>query len=208
MAEPLPSLAEILTSDGGPDSPLAITLATLLEPTPILLHELVPELAPILTAYPPLVQYTQLIDRAMAAVNTWDDIKKAQFIHGHPRIGAVKNLSALSAREQGGGRSTGRGETETPPEVIARLEFLNKCYEKRYPGLVYITFVNGRSRAQIRDEMEQKLRREGALPSNAKEIADILPCDIRGIAWKFELNRAVGDIGKIAKSRLGKFGVQ
>lgn len=34
---------------------------------------------------------------------------------------------------------------------------LNSLYEESYPGLRYTTFVNGRSRAEIAQEMEVRL---------------------------------------------------
>ena len=78
---------------------------------------------------------------ASNVISGWDDDLKTQFIAGHPRIGEVNGLSQLSAQEQ--------AAKATPPEVLARLAHLNTCYENHYPGLIYITFVNGRSRAQI-----------------------------------------------------------
>ncbi|KAH7335233.1 Oxo-4-hydroxy-4-carboxy-5-ureidoimidazoline decarboxylase, partial [Rhizoctonia solani] len=107
---------------------------------------------------------------------------QAQFIAGHPRIGEVSNLSALSAAEQ--------AKHATPPEVLERLKGLNEAYEKRYPGLVYITFVNGRTRAEIVPEMEEAIAGD--------------PVEVGGEEWTKELRRALMDVGKIAKSRLSK----
>ncbi|KIY62922.1 hypothetical protein CYLTODRAFT_426527 [Cylindrobasidium torrendii FP15055 ss-10] len=158
-----------------PDA-LGHALTLLFEHSPILISHLVPKLLG-----KPFTTYEALIDASLAEINTWDDDLRAQFIAGHPRIGETKNLSSLSSKEQG-------AAAPTPPEVLQRLEAYNEQYEKRYPGLRYITFVNGRSRAEIADEMAGKLENtEGVAP----------PAD-----WKAELDRAVGDIGKIAYSRL------
>lgn len=73
---------------------------------------------------------------------------------------------------------------------------LNARYEKVYPGLRYITFVNGRSRAEIAQEIE------GVLSSNQESV------EVGGDQWTRELNRAVTDVGRIAKSRLNKLGIQ
>ena len=202
----LPSLLDISHTDSGPESPLAIALSTLLEPTPILIDALVPQVAQSLkSTETTLSSYAQLVDFASDVVMTWDDTRKAQFIHGHPRIGEVKKLSALSAKEQG--QSTTAATVVTPPEVLKRLQVLNACYERRYPGLVYITFVNGRSRAQIRDEMEEKLVSEGVILDKDK-LDDIQSRDTSDPGWKAELERALVDVGKIAKSRITNMGLQ
>lgn len=123
----------------------------------------------------------------------------AQFIGGHPRIGEAKRLSALSEAEQG-------QVDETPQEVYHRLEYLNLLYERRYPGLVYITFVNGRSRTEIKEEMERRLVEEGVL-SSTDEGGDEALRNVENVdsdKWTEEALRAVDDIAKIAKSRLSK----
>ena len=192
----LPDLAAILSSNSDPSSPLARALALLFEPSSTLFDCLVPQLVPQLRLAR-IDSYSDLIDAALAVISAWSDSQKAEFIAGHPRIGEVKHLSTLSAREQ--------ATVATPPEVLARLAHLNACYEKRYPGLRYIAFVNGRSRAVIKDEMEGVL---GLTPSRSPEqpeLSSIEPLDVEGDVWKNELERAVGDVGKIAQSRLSAF---
>lgn len=209
MTEPLPSLSQILSSPATADSPLAHTLGILLESSTVLLNTLVPQLASRLALPPPPVHYTQLIDRAFDVIRGWDDTQRAHFIHGHPRIGEVNNLSRMSAQEQAGESNKAKA-VPTSPDVLRRLAFLNRCYERRYPGLVYITFVNGRSRAQIRDEMEEKLSAEGVLPVDEGEqgISGIEPRGVTDNEWQKELGRAVEDVARIAKSRLEKLGVE
>jgi 2-oxo-4-hydroxy-4-carboxy--5-ureidoimidazoline (OHCU) decarboxylase len=68
-----------------------------------------------------------LSKRAIDLVHTWSTSEKAEFIHGHPRIGEQSNLSALSAAEQ--------ARSATSPEVLERLRVLNIEYERRYRGL-------------------------------------------------------------------------
>ncbi|KAI5124207.1 hypothetical protein M0805_005057 [Coniferiporia weirii] len=215
----LPSLSNLLDSVRSPnghassDSPLAHTLALLFETSPILLNVLVPEFSQRLcdigqTDLPE--SHAQLIDHALQIVHGWGWSAKADFVGGHPRIGEVNGLSAMSAVEQGqtGQVSVGNAPAPTRPEVLARLAFLNNVYERRYLGLVYITFVNGRSRAQIRDEMEEKLSEEGVLPAIGEDcvLESIVPQNVCGDAWCKEVKRAVDDVGKIAKSRLCKLG--
>lgn len=207
----LPPLPELLTSvrTSENNSLLANVLALLFESSPILLSVLVPDLTQSLrfTSDGDLPStYAQLIDEALTIVHGWPWSNQAEFVGGHPRIGEVKALSALSSAEQG----QAGGPAPTPPEVLERLAFLNAAYEKRYPGLVYITFVNGRSRAQIRDEMEEKLKREGILSAAETEggLDNIIPHEVPGPTWRGEVERATDDVGRIAKSRLIKLGVQ
>ncbi|KAK0188939.1 Oxo-4-hydroxy-4-carboxy-5-ureidoimidazoline decarboxylase [Armillaria mellea] len=198
----IPSLQQIQAS--APGSPLADALTILFEHSPILISNLCPQLTGILPTLPPLSSYSQLIDISLSQLGTWDAEMKAQFIAGHPRIGESKNLSKLSAKEQGATSTT----AITPPEVLARLAHLNACYEKKYPGLVYITFVNGRTRAAVAEDMEGKLGLEHSLSPHDPTLADIEPFAVGSPAWSSELDRAVVDIGFIAKSRLGALGVE
>ena len=131
----------------------------------------------------------------------WDLSAQSQFISGHPRIGENKNISKLSAKEQGS------GVVPTSPEVLARLGHLNACYEIRYPGLRYITFVNGRTRLAIAQEMEDMLGIPHSLSPDDPSLDSISFVDTSSEEWKTELGRAVLDIGSIAKSRLGALGL-
>ncbi|KAI0292291.1 OHCU decarboxylase-domain-containing protein [Russula brevipes] len=139
----LPPVSEIYASgDISPEGPLAQAFATLFEPSSALLEFLVPSVDAIV-ANPgsriPRRTYNALIDLAISELEGWPHGQQASFLGGHPRIGEIKGLSALSASEQ--------AAHATPPEE----------YERRYPGLRYITFVNGRSRKMIMEEMEEKL---------------------------------------------------
>lgn len=200
----LPTLEGIRGGQSRPDSPLALLLSTLFESSPILVSTLEPQLASALTALPALTSYHQLIDAALAVIARWELPSQANFIAGHPRIGESKNLSNLSAKEQGATTAV----APTPPEVLARLVHLNACYENKYPGLRYITFVNGRSRAAIAEEMEDKLGLEHSLLPDEPAVYTLKPVEVGGEAWKGELERAIRDIGYIAKNRLGAMGVK
>jgi len=204
---PLPPISELLT--GKSVERLSNALSMLFEPSPILVEELVPQLAAQFNLTPASEHpqsYKELVDNAIAAVEGWGLDKQADFVKGHPRIGEVKaQISAMSAAEQGHSQAI-----PTDLNVIKRLEFLNETYERRYPGLVYITFVNGRSRAVIAEEMEQKLKAEGVLTEAEKEdgLVEVEAVEKHNNAWNAEVTRAVKDVGKIAKSRLEKLGVE
>ncbi|KAI0763817.1 OHCU decarboxylase-domain-containing protein [Trametes elegans] len=197
----LPHLLEA-TSDtsGKPDGALARALALLFEPSPVLYNTLVPGVAAhIQQARAPVLSYFQLIDTALAVLASWADDLKAQFVAGHPRIGEVNGLSRLSAQEQ--------AAKATPSDVLARLAHLNACYEHRYPGLIYITFVNGRSRAEIKDEMEDALGLEHSFNPDQPPVENVGSVEVGSEEWKKELERAVADVGKIAKSRVGTLAI-
>lgn len=200
----LPSLELVREGASDPKSPLAQTLSILFEPSPILLSKLEPQLSTYLKSQPlsSLSSYTRLIDLAQDEIKKWGIASQSDFISGHPRIGETKNLSNLSAAEQGATAVV----NPTPPEVLARLKHLNACYEAEYPGLRYITFVNGRSRATIAEEMEDVLGIEHSRSPDEPPLAEFISKarGRRDEKWLSELKRAVEDVGRIAKSRLEK----
>ncbi|KAF8478250.1 Oxo-4-hydroxy-4-carboxy-5-ureidoimidazoline decarboxylase [Gautieria morchelliformis] len=192
----IPSFSDVLSSPGTLESPLARALSTLFEPSAVLLEKLVPELASQSLS---ITTYSSLIDLAVTTISSWDTHTRAAFIAAHPRIGEVGNLSHLSRQEQ--------AAKATPPDVLARLAQLNAMYERRYPGLRYITFVNGRSRAEIRDEMEGVLGGAGDREGGGEGVGgEVMPVEVGGSEWMKELDRAVVDVGRIAKSRLAALG--
>ena len=195
----LPSISDIINSDGSRTSPLAQGLAPLFEPSEILFNQVIPYLT---EHQAKITSYNNLIELSTEYILKLSLADQATFIAGHPRIGEVSGLSALSAAEQ--------ASVATPPAVLARLEHLNSLYERRYPGLVYITFVAGRTRAQIVPEMEQVLGLQEAEEGKEMEppFGTIKPVEVGGDEWKKELHRAVIDVGRIAKSRLAKMGVE
>jgi len=191
----LPPVSDIYASrDTSRDGPLALAFATLFEPSTALFEFLVPSVVPTIAAnegsHIPRRSYNALIDTAISELEGWPHGQKASFLGGHPRIGEIKGLSALSASEQ--------AAHATPPEVLARLQVLNEEYERRYPGLRYITFVNGRSRKMITLEMEEKLGiDESWVKGESKEVYELGSGE-----WASEARRALQDVGHIAKSRL------
>lgn len=77
-----------------------------------------------------------------------DDILQA-----HPRLGAKKVESAQSQAEQA--QLNKGGEVEA-----AKLAALNDEYERAFPGLRYVVFVNGRSREEIMKNMRARIDRD------------------------------------------------
>ncbi|CAK7264700.1 hypothetical protein SEPCBS57363_001213 [Sporothrix epigloea] len=70
----------------------------------------------------------------------------------HPRLGAKKVESAQSAAEQAQLQQASVEET-------AKLAALNAEYESSFPGLIYVVFVNGRSREVIMQNMRERIER-------------------------------------------------
>ncbi|MGZ4352261.1 MAG: 2-oxo-4-hydroxy-4-carboxy-5-ureidoimidazoline decarboxylase [Gaiellaceae bacterium] len=93
-----------------------------------------------------------------------DELKEA--LDAHPAIGAGRaQLSARSAAEQG---------EDADPETLAELERLNREYEQRF-GFRFVTFVNRRPKAQVLEELRERLERprEEELRRAARELVAI-----------------------------------
>jgi 2-oxo-4-hydroxy-4-carboxy--5-ureidoimidazoline (OHCU) decarboxylase len=203
----LPSLDEIhkCSPDDG-WSVLRTLVSTLFEHSPVLDEHLVPKLA---SSSSTLTSYTDLIDRSATIIRSWPPTIQSSFISGHPRIGEQNptQLSALSASEQ--------ARYSTPPWVIERLGWLNGVYEGRYRGLRYITFVNGRTRRGVMEEMESVLGVENARGPEWKdgegegvgEVSGEGGVREGGEEWLKELERAVGEVVLIARDRARKLGL-
>ncbi|CAG8596194.1 10402_t:CDS:2 [Acaulospora colombiana] len=166
------------------------TLKTLLETPVSSLSLLSTQLASVQGDTP-----SALAARAIELIHTWSTEDKAAFIHGHPRIGEQSNLSALSAAEQ--------AKYATPPEVLERLRVLN-IERHLCMALIQvssITFVAGRTRAQIVQEMEESMELKENRQPNSETPAPLGPGDEQ---WEAELKRAIDDIGRIANDRASK----
>jgi len=195
----LPAIRDILFSSADQSAPLTNVLSILFEPSDVLLVHLVPQVKERLIS-DEVTTYCGLIDASLTVISEWDEELRTKFIAGHPRIGEVdQNLSKFSAQEQ--------AAYTTPPEVLARLQHLNACYERRYPGLIYITFVNGRTRAAIKEEIEDKLGLSRSLSTNQPPLSSITGIPKDDKRWREELERAVQDVGKIAESRVRGMGL-
>ncbi|KAJ5973452.1 hypothetical protein N7481_010662 [Penicillium waksmanii] len=111
---------------------------------------------------------------ALSAANSPTDRNVLFGILGsHPRLGRPaanpEHLSELSKKEQ--------AQLQTGAEEQAeKLRELNAEYEERFPGLRFVSFVNGRTRDVIMVEMRQRIDRG----DNDREIAETIQamCDI------------------------------
>ncbi|KAK0540263.1 hypothetical protein OC842_000558 [Tilletia horrida] len=200
------------------DSPSVETIAPLLSH----LLECPPEQLPILTEQsiaainelPPNARprsYEGLLDVARFIIEDepgWSVAERARFVGGHPRIGAPLQPSAGQSISDASRAEQLKGG-ETTPETLARLERLNKLYELRFPALRFVTFVAGRSRAAVADEIEALLG--PGITDNASIVADKPETfpedqvkDIESEEWQDELVRAEDALWKIAADRIAK----
>ncbi len=126
----------------------------------------------------PATDIDELLKRAEEVALEMPEAEQIELLAAHPRIGAAPaSVSAVSFREQGYGHNPGTAALEE------RLERLNDAYEERF-GFRFVVFVNGRSRAEVADVMEQRLDEE----SDAEA----------------EKDRALRDVVAIARSRLAR----
>lgn len=105
----------------------------------------------------------------------------AEIVSAHPRLGdPPKRLSAHSKEEQ-----KNLNNSKDSPEVRRKLVELNKAYEETYPGLLFVAFVNGRSRPEILKVMEQRIG--------------------SGNSWFREVEIAINELCAIALDRIKKW---
>ncbi|KAG4434387.1 hypothetical protein IFR05_010120 [Cadophora sp. M221] len=111
------------------------------------------------------VQLTDLVESPSTSDTAWLD----KILGAHPRLGAKKVDSAQSQAEQ--------AQLNTGGEEEARkLTELNDEYEKAFPGLIYVVFVNGRSRLIIMENMRSRIDRGDIKLERAEAIKAM--CDI------------------------------
>ena len=96
-----------------------------------------------------------------------------KIISAHPRLGEPKkqNLSIHSSNEQ---KSLTNDNDD--PEILNKLKELNEKYEKNFPGLRYVVFVNGRNKIEIINDMNKRINRNDIILER-KEAFNAM-CDI------------------------------
>jgi len=111
------------------------------------------------------MQLTDLSESASTSDSEWLD----KILGAHPRLGEKKVESAQSKAEQAQLNTGGE-------EEAVKLRDLNEEYEKTFPGLRYVVFVNGRSRPVIMDDMRERIARGDIKQERAEAIKAM--CDI------------------------------
>jgi 2-oxo-4-hydroxy-4-carboxy--5-ureidoimidazoline (OHCU) decarboxylase len=127
-----------------PDEEVCQVLSLLFEPSPAL-HSLI---LPLIRSRS-LPTYSDLAHATREALSSlsMDSTVLLDILSAHPRLGAKKVDSEQSQAEQ---KSLGN-ENE-----LAELQRLNEEYEKKFPGLRYVVFVNGRSREEVMKDMKKR----------------------------------------------------
>ncbi|WRT70648.1 uncharacterized protein IL334_007646 [Kwoniella shivajii] len=205
--DPILSLSDLNSA-----SALEQLLVLLFEPSEALRKHLVPSVLLRLTARSsPPENYNDLVDICEGVASEWTWDQKSEFISGHPMIGEVKGLSKLSDKEQG-------NSSPTPKVVLDRLSHLNELYCIVFPGLRYITFVNGRSRQDIIPPFESILN----IPQSPKPLPEDFVTDQPSLnstevkeriksmdsdEWKEECERGLKDVWLIGRARLRGLGL-
>ncbi|KAL9935412.1 hypothetical protein V8E36_005760 [Tilletia maclaganii] len=155
--------------------------------------------------------YEGLLDVARFIIEDepgWSIEERAAFVGGHPRIGAPLAPTANTEISDASRAEQLKGG-DTTPETLARLERLNKLYELRFPLLRFVTFVAGRPRAAIADEIEGIL---GAAivgdasidPDKPETFPKAEVKDLESEEWQDELVRAEDALWRIAADRASK----
>lgn len=139
------------------DDRLTDMLDLLFEPSEDIHTLLLPTLRnQIFSSYPSLIDTTRstlLSLQTAFASDTGAEKTLLAILGSHPRLGAKKVDSALSAAEQAQlNAAEGSGEA-------VKLAKMNAEYEAKFPGLRYVVFVNGRSRDAIMENMKERISR-------------------------------------------------
>ncbi|KAK0646841.1 Oxo-4-hydroxy-4-carboxy-5-ureidoimidazoline decarboxylase [Cercophora newfieldiana] len=169
-----PFLPAITTLPTLPDPALTSTLDLLFEPSPDLHALALPTLRRIsFDSYDHLI--ATLRDELLAIASNLSSDEDRKPLHNilgsHPRLGEPKTetLSAQSAVEQARLQGGSAEEAE-------RLWGLNREYERVFPGLRYVVFVNGRGRGEVMGDMRRRIERGDAREEEREGIRAM--CDI------------------------------
>ncbi|MCJ1350897.1 MAG: hypothetical protein MMC33_000878 [Icmadophila ericetorum] len=165
------SLPPAVSLQHASQSEIADVLDHLFEPSPQL-HELSIESL----RKESFSSYADMIDHVGSQLTKWSDLEEPDIIKrlekilgAHPRLGEKKVDSAQSRAEQAQLQaSDGSRESE--------LRSLNAEYENAFPGLIYVVFVNGRTRTVIMQDMRARIER-GDINLERKDAIQAM-CDI------------------------------
>ncbi|RYP93077.1 hypothetical protein DL770_000823 [Monosporascus sp. CRB-9-2] len=167
-----PSLPPVTSLPTASDDILKSVLDTLFEPSSGLHAVAIPSIRDQLSkhgtdtpfTYTALIQHVGSLLSSLASTtpepsstSTSSPLSRATLhaiLGSHPRLGAKKVESAQSRAEQAQ-LNAGAGVEEE----AAQLAALNAEYEARFPGLRYVTFVNGRGRPAIMRDMQERIVR-------------------------------------------------
>ncbi|PYH42378.1 2-oxo-4-hydroxy-4-carboxy-5-ureidoimidazoline decarboxylase [Aspergillus saccharolyticus JOP 1030-1] len=182
----MPTLPPLSTLPTLPQDLQFHVLDTLFEPSPEL-HTL---MAPVL-AHQTFDSYARLIDAVggrMSALSAANSSQDRAILHGilgsHPRLGRPKTDSPVELLSEHSKQEQAQLNTGAE-EQAEKLQRLNAEYEERFPGLRFVTFVNGRGRDVIMEEMQQRIER-GNQEREVEEIIQAMCAIAKDRARKLE----------------------
>lgn len=162
-----------------PDNERANLLDLLFEPSPALHSIFLP-----ITGFQKFFTYKDLVAAigtkllSLAESSKPEELKQLEnVLSSHPRLGEKKVDSAMSRMEQAAMlKASGGGEEEEAKIKEAEtLKELNVEYEKTFPGLRYVVFVNGRPRTVIFENMRTRIAR-GDIVEERREAVQVCLC--------------------------------
>ncbi|KAK6584967.1 hypothetical protein PZA11_003191 [Diplocarpon coronariae] len=110
------------------------------------------------------VQLSNLAESSCMSDAKWLD----KILGAHPRLGAKKVDSAQSQAEQAQLNTGGEKEAE-------KLQDLNEEYEKAFPGMTYVVFVNGRQCVTLQQIVRPNSSKHKMCHSSPQEKPPIMP---------------------------------
>lgn len=119
------------------------------------------------------VHLTELAESASTSDTEWLE----GILSSHPRLGAKKVDSQQSAAEQ--------AQLQGSATEGEELRKLNEEYEKTYPGLRYVVFVNGRSRPVIMEDMRKRIASGNLAAERLAAIRVSCDADVVHLTWLY-----------------------
>jgi hypothetical protein len=160
----VPPLPDISTLPAVPSEIQILILDLLFEPHPSIHKLLLPHLSVPQESYASLI--TKIHQSLLSLLTSSSSLPILEdILSSHPRLGAKKVESAQSTAEQAKLQSGGEGEAE-------KLRELNEEYERTFPGLRFVVFVNGRGRDEIMEDMRERIQR-GDVEAERREGIDV-----------------------------------
>lgn len=142
------------------DTQIGAVLDALFEPCAALKSYLIPKIRTR-----PSANYPKLIDFCRACLHTLIDeyetdsqahSQVCNIVCAHPRLGVPKrDISSLSVHSQNEQKSLNCGDPNG--ELGQKLARMNELYEEKFPGLIFVVFVNGRTREEIIEIMKERI---------------------------------------------------
>lgn len=130
----------------------------LFEPSSTIFTYLRPYLSTSYSSYLDFIETSRTAFLKLSKDKTRDELiqdeRISEIIACHPRLGVPKTvkLSEHSANEQ--------KSLQSDDSTIQKFITLNENYEKVYPGLRFVLFVNGRPRDQVVKIFEERIERK------------------------------------------------